>query len=212
MKLARFVLASLAGSALALGSTAADEPHKIYECKDAKGEIVYQDDPCIETAPPAVKPPVVAKAKGVAKPKSKEKPTVAAKPKAASPPESAALPWVAVIAPSPRSSEPPPPRYPVDARWASPEKALRTFVDAVRSRDRDLVVSCLTPSALADLGADAETVPMEQLHETVGSFTGYVVEGDVGPFWSIRALRAGLRPKWIFLEKTGDGSWKIGAI
>ncbi len=191
---------------LALGSMAADEPHKIYECKDAKGEIVYQDDPCIE-APPAVSKPTAA-----AKPRAKSKTTVATKPKAASPPESAALPWVAVIPPSPRSSEPPPPRYPVDARWASPEKALRTFVDAVRSRDRDLVVSCLTPSALADLGADAETVPMEKLHETVGSFTGYVVEGDVGPFWSIRALRAGLRPKWIFLEKTGDGSWKIGAI
>lgn len=206
MKLARSVLTYLAGSALALGSIAADEPSKIHECTDVKGNVVYQDDPCIE-APPAVSKPTAA-----AKPRAKSKTTVATKPKAASPPESAALPWVAVIPPSPRSSEPPPPRYPVDARWASPEKALRTFVDAVRSRDRDLVVSCLTPSALADLGADAETVPMEKLHETVGSFTGYVVEGDVGPFWSIRALRAGLRPKWIFLEKTGDGSWKIGAI
>jgi hypothetical protein len=218
MKLPRCVLTSVAGSALAFGSMAADEPPKIYECKDADGNIVYQDDPCIETPAAAAKPPSVAKPKTVAKPKAKERTTVAAKPKVpvlskiVTTPEAAALPWVAVIPPSPRASEPPPPRYPVGARWASPEKTLRTFVDALKSRDRELVVSCLTPSALADLGADAETFPMEKLRETVGSFTGYVIEGDLGPFWSIRALRAGLRPKWIFFEKTGDGTWKIGAI
>jgi hypothetical protein len=224
MKLARYVLASVAGSALAYGSMAADEPPKIYECKDASGNIVYQDDPCIETPPAAAKLPSVAKPKAAAKSTAMEKPTSPAKPKPSAqpkppaqpkvvtPPEAAALPWVAVIPSSPRSSEPPPPRYPVDARWASPEKTLRTFVDALKSRDRDLVLSCLTPSALADLGADAETVPIEKLRETVGSFTGYVIEGDLGPYWSIRALRAGLRPKWIFFEKTGDGSWKIGAI
>ena len=53
---------------------------------------------------------------------------------------------------------------------------------------------------------------MEELRQTVSSFTGYVTEGDLGPFWSIRALRAGVRPKWIFFERTGSGAWKIGAI
>jgi hypothetical protein len=190
---------------------AADEPHTIYECKDAKGEIVYQDDPCIEAPAAAVKPQA-AKPQSAAKPKAKAKSVAAAKPKVASTPEAAALPWVAVIPPSPHSSEPPAPRYPVDARWATPEKTLRTFVDAVKSGDRALVLSCLTSSALADLGPDLDELPLQQLQATVGSFTEYVVEGDVGPFWSVRALRAGTRPKWIFFERTGFGEWKIGAF
>ena len=53
---------------------------------------------------------------------------------------------------------------------------------------------------------------MDDLRKTVSSFTGYVNEGDVGPFWSIRALRTGTRPKWIFLEQTPRGDWKISAF
>ena len=83
---------------------------------------------------------------------------------------------------------------------------------AVKSGDRALVLSCLTNSALADLGPDVDELPLGDLQATVGSFTGYVVEGDLGPFWSVRALRAGARPKWIFLERTGSGDWKIGAF
>jgi hypothetical protein len=82
---------------------------------------------------------------------------------------------------------------------------------AVKSGDRDLVLSCLTSQALADLGPDADDLPLGKLQTTIGSFTSYVVEGDVGPYWSIRALRAGARPKWIFLERTGYGEWKVGA-
>jgi hypothetical protein len=100
----------------------------------------------------------------------------------------------------------------VDARWTSPQRSLQTFVGAVKTGDRDLVLSCLTSSALADLGPDVDELPLRQLQATVGSFTGYVVEGDVGPYWSVRALREGSRPKWIFLERTGYGEWKIGAF
>ena len=78
--------------------------------------------------------------------------------------------------------------------------------------DRALVLACLTSSALAGLGPKVETIPMEKLREMVSSFTRYVAEGDLGPFWSIRAQRVGLRPKWIFFERTGTGEWKIAAI
>ena len=169
MTLARSVLAPVVGSALVLGSMAADEPSTIYECTDANGNVVYQDDPCIEAAPVAPKP-------------------------------------------APRPAEPAPPGRPVDVRWASPQKTLQTFVGAVKAGNRALVLSCLTSSALAELGPDAAALPLETLRETVGSFTGYVAEGDLGPFWSIRALRKGMRPKWIFFERTGTGEWKIAAI
>jgi hypothetical protein len=89
---------------------------------------------------------------------------------------------------------------------------LKTFVAAIQAGDRPLIISCLTDSALADWGPGEEELPLDKLRETVGSFTGYVSEGNLGPYWSIRALRAGMRPKWIFFERTGDGEWKIGAI
>jgi hypothetical protein len=164
---------------LALGLLAPAEEGKIYECMDAKGQVVYQDEPCLEAVPVAPKPPAL--------------------PRAAPPPR-------------PRPPEPAPPSGPVDARWATPEKTLKTFVGAVKDGDRALVLSCLTSSALADLGPDLEALPLEKLRETVRSFTGYVAEGDLGPFWSIRALRKGMRPKWIFFERTGTGEWKIVGI
>ena len=180
-----FVLLS-AAPLLALGLLAPAEEGKIYECTDAKGQVVYQDEPCLEAVPAAPKPPVAPK------------PRVTPKP--ATPP------------PKPRPPEPAPPGRAVDARWATPEKTLKTFVGAVMAGDRALVLSCLTASALADLGPALEALPLEKLRETVSSFTGYVAEGDLGPFWSIRALRAGMRPKWIFFERTGAGEWKIAAI
>jgi hypothetical protein len=53
---------------------------------------------------------------------------------------------------------------------------------------------------------------MDNLRKTVDAFTGYVPEGDLGPYWSIRAQRGGSRPKWIFFERTGSGDWKIAAM
>jgi len=179
---------------MAIGPIEAGESSTIHGCKDAKGNVVYQDEPCLEPAPVAPKPSVRAK------------PPVVSSAKVASKPEAAALP------PAPRPAEPAPAGRPVDARWATPEKTLRTFVGAVKAGDRALVLACLTSSALADLGPDVMALPLEKLRETVDSFTGYVSEGDLGPYWSIRALRAGTRPKWIFFERTGLGEWKIGAL
>lgn len=159
------LVASLVGAPCGAAVTDAG---KIHECTDAKGQVVYQDEPCLEVVPVAPKHHAAPK--------------------------------------------PPPPKGPVDVRWSSPEQALKTFVSAVTSGDRALVLACLTSSALADLGPDAEAIPLEALRELVGSFTGYVTEGDLGPVWSIRAKRADRRPKWIFFERTRTGEWKIAAI
>ena len=191
MKLVSGVVLLSAGPLLALGLLAPAEEGKIYECTDAKGQVVYQDEPCLEAAPSLAKPPLAPKANPKAKP--------AALPRAAPPPR-------------PRPPEPTPPSGPVDARWSTPEKTLKTFVGAVKDGNRDLVLSCLTSSALVELGPDVDALPLEKLRETVGSFTGYVAEGDLGPFWSIRALRKGMRPKWIFFERTSTGEWKIVGI
>jgi hypothetical protein len=120
--------------------------------------------------------------------------------------------WVVTPPPAARHLEPAPTGRSTDGRLATPEKTLQTFVEAVKAGDRTLVLSCLTASALADLGPEPPELPMEMLRKTVDSFTGYVAEGDLGPFWSIRALRYGMRPKWIFFERTGSGDWKIAAI
>jgi hypothetical protein len=46
----------------------------------------------------------------------------------------------------------------------------------------------------------------------VKTFSRIEVDGEVGPFWSIHGLRPGKPPKWIFLEWTERGGWKIAAI
>jgi hypothetical protein len=107
---------------------------------------------------------------------------------------------------------PPPPAGRLDPRWATPEATLRTFIGAIDAGDRELAVSCLTSYALGDLGPDPGELPLDELKVTVAAFTGYVNEGDLGPYWSIRALRKGMKPKWIFFERTGAGEWKIGGI
>ncbi len=180
------ILLVLAGCAFALRVFASDAPSEIHACKDAKGEVVYQDEPCSEPVKRKVAPAIRAPAR------------VSAPPRAP--------------APAPKAVTPPFDASRVDARWASPERTLRTFVGAVKSGDRALAVACLTSSALAELGPDVGSPRWETLRRTVDAFTGFVSEGDLGPFWSIRALRAGIRPKWIFFERGGDGTWRISAI
>jgi hypothetical protein len=73
-------------------------------------------------------------------------------------------------------------------------------------------VRCLTSDALSELGPKIKSATPEALREMVGAFDRVIVEGDVGPYWSIRVLRAGARPKWVFFERTPRGEWKIAAI
>jgi len=211
----RLVPAALTCAALVLASPAFAEPAAekpiIYECRDAQGNVAFQDDPC----PPAPTPAPAPKTASKAKPLAKGKPKASQAP-APSPPAKPAPRLVVVGRPRdyvlPKTTIPIEPFRPADPRWASPETTLKTFVSAVAAGDRELVIACLTSSALSDLGPEAEALPLDELRRTVGSFTGYVAEGDLGPYWSIRALRAGGRPKWIFFEKTGSGEWKIGGI
>ena len=209
MRLLTFVLASFLGSALAPVAAGDDEPHKIYECTDATGNTVYQDDPCTEIA--AAPSPAPSKAAAPAKQKPPKKSKAVPKPAA---PQAAPLRFVVPKTGPPElpSHQLPVSNRTIDGRWQTPDAALKAFVAAVASGDRTAIVSCLTDSALADWGPEAEALPLDELRKTVGSFTGYVAEGDLGPYWSIRALRSGMRPKWIFFERNGDGEWKIGAL
>lgn len=204
----------IVGATLSLSGMAQDEAPRIYACTDSSGETVYQDEPCPEAAPPAAKPKSKPKKEARKEPKKEPKASPKTEPKAA--PKAPAKPVKFVVPKTGRpmlpSLELPGSRRSVDARWLTPDDTLKTFVLAIEAGNRDAIVSCLTASALADWGPAPEALPLERLRETVGSFTGYVAEGDLGPYWSIRALRAGKRPKWIFFERNGDGEWKIGAL
>lgn len=205
---------------------ASKEEPKIYECKNANGDVVYQDDPCPDPPRPRAKPqsPQISKSPRTSKSVQKQKALQSKKPMA-TPNSTAATKhqespkpqWV-VIPRSPARSAAPPlsgPVYrggPVDARWQTPRKTLKTFLEAVTAGDRSLVWECLTSKASNGLAPDAGSLPLEKLKETIDLFTGYVDEGDLGPFWSIRALRSGTRPKWILFERTRAGEWKIAGI
>jgi hypothetical protein len=198
MKLLPRIVMGLAGCLLALGVSAAEAPSALHACKDSKGDIVYQDDPCDAPVVRKVAVPVPRPARVTA------------------PPPTRAFAWAPPSVPAPVPASKSVTQYfgapPLAGRWASPDRTLQTFVGAVRSGDRALAVQCLTSSAVAELGTGVESAPWETLRRTVDAFTGFVVEGDLGPYWSIRALRGKTRPKWIFFEKSADGTWKISAI
>ncbi len=186
----RVVGAVVCALAFAAFAAAADEtPNKIYECKDANGNVVYQGEPCLA---PAAKPKG-----GPAAPKS------AARPKP-SPPPAAAHAATPVRRPSVAASR--------DVKGATPESVLRAFVAAIQAGDRQAALSCLTGPARERLGPDAAALPLESLRATVGAFTTYIAEGDLGPYWSIRALRPGDRPKWILFARSSSGEWKISGF
>jgi len=177
---------------------------------------VYQSYPCPEEPrEPRNQPaPVKAEAQRAAPPKAKTKakpatpgpsPGVAHRPPAA---------WRLVGRPSvdrvPSAAKPS--VGPVDPRFASPERTWQTFSTAMRDGDRVAARACLTSTALRDLGPLIDSSTPEKLSEFVGGPARVNLEGDVGPFWSLRISRARERPKWIFLVRTEGGEWKIAEI
>jgi DNA gyrase subunit A len=71
---------------------------------------------------------------------------------------------------------------------------------------------CFTDEARAVFGGSAAAFPLEALREALDTFQRIEDEGEVGPLWSIRALRPKLAPKWFFFERTPDGAWKLAAL
>jgi len=198
------------GSALAVLSTSSRaEDEEIHECRDASGNVVYQHDPCTN-----IRGGTTAKKDDESRPKAKQakgagKSQASVTTKKAPP----ASPWPVLE----RRRDPIPPvsydtAHPGNPRFSSPERTWKTFTTALRDGDRDAAVSCLTSTALRELGSDVESFPLENLRDTVVAFTGIEVEGQAGPFWSIRAQRPRQLPKWIFFERTDAGDWKIAGI
>ena len=195
-------------AAVSSAAAADPSPEGIHGCPDASGSLVYQDGPCDEPAPdkaskkiaPVQKQPGASKPAAASKPVAKSASRRVTKP---APPPPLAQPIRRVIDSSTFTSDP---------RWGSPERTLKTFIAAMKDGDRATARSCLTASAQTDFGPRVDSLPRESLRSTVAGYTSFVLEGEVGPFWSIRALRTNARPKWIFFERTKDGTWKISAI
>lgn len=197
------------------GWAAAPADDEFHECRDANGNVIYQDDPCTDPR---------------AKPTGARDPDVSPPPPRDSPPPAKPAPAAAghrrnsttqartASVPPIREPRVPPRRKPerfvgpVDPRFVSPAETWQTFVNAMRNGDRSTALACLTSTALEEFGPHIESLTPEKLRETVLAFARIEIEGDVGPFWSIRVLRANERPKWIFLERTDKGEWKIAAI
>lgn len=201
-----------------LMALAAGTDEETYTCRDAAGDVVLQNEPCEWTAKRQKKPVASPAAAAPPPPAPAAKKTKVAKPAnavpapAPAPASPAKALWVSPLVAKPIKPIIDRGLFTADPRWGSPERTLHTFIDAMKAGDRKLARSCLTSNALAMLGTRIDEGPPESLRATVASYTGFVVEGEVGPFWSIRALRANERPKWIFFERFDDGTWKIAAI
>jgi hypothetical protein len=222
----------LAAAALALGSIDVTADTEIYRCLDADGNITFQDDPCAAgteapavpspeqtseppPAPPAVKPVVrMVPAKA---PRPAPVPVTAPRPSPETPKAVAASPPTLQVLPPLPEPIPAPPRPrrsfgPVDPRFASPERTWETFVSAMRNGDRETALNCLGETTREEFGASVETLSAEALRALAAEYERVEFEGEVGPFWSVRVLRANTRPTWIFLQRTEEGAWKIAAI
>jgi hypothetical protein len=205
------------GLALAQG----DEPvdHKIYGCPNESGETVYQEGPCDAPQPNRKKPekvvePKAATAKAASKAVAKAKPQATASKPMPAPKSQSRVSHASRKSSKSQAIRPviDPSKFSADPKWGSPERTLKTFIAAMKTGDRPLARACLVAEALDDLGPQLETLPDDSLRSTVDRYTGFVMEGDLGPYWSIRALRGRQRPAWIFFERTADGNWKIAAI
>ncbi len=168
------------------------DPEKIFTCTAEDGSVSFQQEPC-EVPKPAKK--VQAKPEPKAAPKK-----VQAGPKA--------KPVTYVL----RESVAPSPTIPPPLKNVPWEPTWKAFTDAMSQGDGQAALRCLTARALRELGPRIQSSTPEALKEIVGPVDRVVVEGDVGPYWSIRLLRAGARPKWVFFERTARGEWKIAAI
>jgi len=198
--LTRIAVLAVAPAFLAAGSEA--ERKEIHPCPDGHGGTVYQDEECID-APARPAAPAPAKAQ-------------APQPKHANPPPAAVHADRSV-----RPSPPPAPARPA-ARAAAPAgadafapevvRAWQRFLDALHAGDRAAARACLTGAAADAFGAQVETLPESGLRDLASAWSRFRAEGRAGPVWSIRILRPDERPKWIFLEKTAPGEWKISGI
>ena len=210
------VLLIAVGSVLTFGWTASRADDKIHACKDANGNVIYQDDPCTgnpgrNVAAPSGAGPVRTKPMMSTTEHRTNIPVKRVPPAGrAHPPQERGIVEQTGADQFPTNLDGA--AHPPNVRFASPEQTWQAFLAAIRIGDRAAALACFTPSALTQFGPHAESFPLEELRETVSTFTRIEVEGDVGPFWSIRALRPHRRPKWIFFERTDRGEWKIAAI
>ena len=217
------VLLVIVASIAALDGNALWAREEIHECKDANGNVIYQDDPCADSRPKqqtqrtdrmaSVPQSAVEPARTQPATATESRAPIAGKKEPTSSGHPLRMPVIVERAMGDRlAASPDEAALPVDPRFASPEKTWQTFTTALRNGDRGAAFACLMGSALKEFGPDAESFPLEKLRETVNAFTRIAVEGDLGPVWSLRASRANSRPKWIFLERTERGEWKIAAI
>lgn len=194
----------MASAALVLGLSmlpvaAAEEeeydPNELFTCTAADGTVSLQQEPCEEAKPapkkgaaPAARKPSTQKAPAPALPKAKS------------------VTYVLRESGTPSATVAPPLK---NVPW---EPTWKAFVEAMHGGDGPGALRCLTSRALKEMGPRIESSAPEALKELLGPFDRVVVEGDVGPYWSIRVLRAGARPRWVFFERTARGEWKIAAI
>ena len=193
MRHAVWVLLAVAGTLRAAGSPADDG---IHACRDAAGNVVYQDDPCVEPRP-APAAPVKAAAKKTPAPQKVGR-AVAPVPRTTPAPRER---WV----PSPPLRSPVPTDGSIVRTWEA-------FVTAVKAGDRAAARACLTSTAARDLVSDGGAFPTRSVRDAVSGQAHVVDEGEVGPYWSLRLVRADVRPKWVLFERTESGTWKIAAL
>jgi hypothetical protein len=206
---------------------AATEEDEVYFCEDPDGNIILQTDPCPEPVveeppPPPEKPKARATEPVPPKVHRPPEPYVPPPPPAA---RRSASRWTLIPrapAARPRSQfslgrQEFPTRMtggatPGTPSFATPASTWRAFVSALEQDDRAGAGACLTAEALARLGPDVASIPLQELRVMLQRFSRIESGGEVGDYWSIYGVRPDERPKWIFFERTPSGEWKIAGI
>jgi len=231
----RILLLSLGACLAVCTATTAEDEDRVHLCHDESGNVVLQQEPCPELPDDEVEPATLATPLprvAAPQPPSAQVPALPApgvavpvQPRPPAKLDPARARWF-LVPKAPKARRDPPRRigkqtFPTHLRetappggpsFATPESTWRTFLAAVEGGDRAGAAACFTARALAILGPEAESFPLESVRKTVGTFERIENGGDAGPFWSAYGVREGERRQWILFEETATGVWKIAGI
>lgn len=101
---------------------------------------------------------------------------------------------------------------PVDSRFSSPERTWQTFLRALEGANPDLAVSCLTSSARSNHESSLRTQPREKLWKLADELSALEFKEDSGPYKIAVAPITGGGEHRLHFQRIANGEWKIAAL
>lgn len=181
---------------------------EVFECRDARGNKLYQDSPCPRK--PSQRSTTPARTPDSHRNESETLTKIKARASQAA--GRGAQRDKAVPRRESLVTETEKQVRPVDSRFSSPERTWQTFLRALEGANRDLAVSCLTSSARSTHESPLRAQPREKLWKLADEFSVLEFKEDFGPYKVAVAPITGGGEHRIYFQRLANGEWKITAL